>query len=433
MRNSPTIAYLTAGAAGMICGSCLRDNALAAALSRLDCDVQLISLYTPIRTDEEDVSEEKIFFGGINVYLQQKSPIFRWLPRFLDRALDHPWLVKKLSSGNIETSARELGELAVSMLRGDHGLQKKEVHRLCDFLRQSVRPDLINLTNVLIAGSAPLFKKELGVPVLATLQGDDLFLEQLEEPYREQALAEIRRLVCELDGFIVFSHYYADFMSGYLGIPRERIHVVPLGLNTRDFQGEPPERESGPPRLGYLARICPEKGFHLLVDAFLQLRKMEGTGDVQLQAAGWLGVSDGPFFSEQLDKIRRAGEEEAFHHLGVIERNEKVRFLQQLDVFSVPTVYREPKGLYVLEAGASGVPVVQPRHGIFPEMLAEMGGLLFEPGNVAELTAVLHKLLTHPEESRRLGQESRKQVLENFTAERMAAATLEVYRGVLED
>ena len=67
-----------------------------------------------------------------------------------------------------------------------------------------------------------------------------------------QHLARTFKEIRALDGIIAFSHYYADFMSDYLMIPRERIHVVPLGLNTRDFRGEPPERNGGPPRLGYL-------------------------------------------------------------------------------------------------------------------------------------------------------------------------------------
>src|SRR5205085_7765929 len=74
------IAYLTAGAAGMICGSCLHDNTLARALLTLGNDVQLIPLYTPIRTDEENVSAGRIYYGGINMYLQQRWPLFRWLP-----------------------------------------------------------------------------------------------------------------------------------------------------------------------------------------------------------------------------------------------------------------------------------------------------------------------------------------------------------------
>ena len=74
----------------MYCGSCLRDNALARGLARLGCDVQLLPTYTPILTDEEDVSEKRVFYGGINVFLQEKSALARVMPRFLDRWLGTP-------------------------------------------------------------------------------------------------------------------------------------------------------------------------------------------------------------------------------------------------------------------------------------------------------------------------------------------------------
>ena len=82
------IASITAGAAGMYCGSCLRDNTLAAALIEAGHDALLIPTYTPIRTDDENVSQPRIFFGGLNVYLQQKTGLFRHTPRWFDRLLD---------------------------------------------------------------------------------------------------------------------------------------------------------------------------------------------------------------------------------------------------------------------------------------------------------------------------------------------------------
>src|SRR5437762_1513939 len=79
------IVYITAGAAGMYCGSCMHDNTLVAALHQLGHDAILLPTYTPLRTDEEDISQQRVFFGGINVYLQQKSGLFRHTPWFLDR------------------------------------------------------------------------------------------------------------------------------------------------------------------------------------------------------------------------------------------------------------------------------------------------------------------------------------------------------------
>ena len=234
--DTERIVYITAGAANMYCGSCIHDNTLVRALSRRNIDVQLVPTYTPIRTDEEDVSIDQVFFGGINVFLQQRIPLFRYLPRFMDRFLDARWLLRWATSKGLEIDPRELGSLTVSMLRGTAGYQRKEVKRLCQWLKSSVNPGLINLTNMLIAGCVPAMKSRLGVPVLVTLQGDDIFLNQLVEPYRSQALKEIRRLAQQVDGFVVFSEYYADFLGDLLEIPAGKLHRVPLGLDTEDFQ-----------------------------------------------------------------------------------------------------------------------------------------------------------------------------------------------------
>ena len=84
------IVYLSAGAGNMYCGSCLQGNTLVAALRAAGQDCLLAPMYTPIRTDEENVSIDRVAFGGINVYLQQHSAVFRHTPWAIDRLLDRP-------------------------------------------------------------------------------------------------------------------------------------------------------------------------------------------------------------------------------------------------------------------------------------------------------------------------------------------------------
>src|SRR5438046_245387 len=112
------ILSITAGAAGMYCGSCLRDNALAAELIAEGHDVILLPLYTPTLTDEPNVSANKVFFGGISVYLEQKMPLFRRLPPFMDRLWDSMYALRAASKSSISTSPQLLGEMTVSMLKG---------------------------------------------------------------------------------------------------------------------------------------------------------------------------------------------------------------------------------------------------------------------------------------------------------------------------
>jgi glycosyltransferase involved in cell wall biosynthesis len=428
----------------MYCGSCMHDNTLAAALTRLGVDVQLVPTYTPIRTDEGDVSSDRVFFGGVNVYLQQRFPFFRFLPAFVDGLLSHPRLLRWAASRGAELAPEQLGRLTVSMLRGEQGAQRKEVRRLCHWLATAVQPHLVALTNMLIGGCLPALKSALRVPLVVTLQGDDVFLESLPAPYRLDALQEIRRLVAFVDGFLVHSRYYAEFMRDYFGIPAEKLHVVPLGIDTRDFSSpvaagaESPAAAttvvSRPPTVGYLARLAPEKGLHILVEAFLQLRQLPGTADARLRIAGWLGASQRAFAEDQLARLRDAGLDPASVYAGSPARRGKIAFLRELDVLSVPTVYREPKGLYVLESLAAGVPVVQPAHGAFPELIAGTGGgCLVPPNDPQALAATLRQLLLDRPRLARYADAGRRAVHERWNADTAARSTLTVLRRIAGD
>ena len=217
-------------------------------------------------------------------------------------------------------------------------------------------------------------------------------------------------------------------MAGYFDVPRERIDVVLPGLNLKGHGGPRPERPGEPPAVGYFARVCPEKGFHVLVEAFCLLRRLPGTPPVRLRASGWLGENNRAYFEAQKEKLRAAGLLDDFTYVESPDHASKVRFLQSVDVLSVPTVYREPKGLYVLEAWANGVPVVQPRHGSFPELIeATGGGLLFKPDDPADLAAALRRLADDRAHAVELGRRGREVVHQHFHAERMARETLAVY------
>jgi len=395
--DMPKVVYLTAGAGGMFCGSCMHDNALSRALRKCGWDVQLIPTYTPIRTDEKDTSVDQIFFGGINVFLQQKLPFFRWLPASLDRFLDNPKLIRRVTSKAMDTDGQTLGRLAVSMLRGIDGNQRKEVQRICQWLTQT-QPQLMIFSNILIGGCIEEIKKQVGVPVVVTLQGDDVFLDSLVEPHKSQALAEIERIGKHVDAFIVHSNFYRDYISEYLKLDKSKFHVTPLGLDLEDFQSFrnlPQEKENESLNLGYLARLAPEKGLHHLVDAFIKGKQSGRLTAIKLRIAGWLSPQNQKYADEQFGKLRDAGLESEFEYVGAIERDEKLKFLKSLDLFSVPTDYLEPKALYALEALAAGVPVIAPDHGAFPELAKHLGGIrLFASRNVAALEAAIETLAT---------------------------------------
>ena len=430
LHPSRRLVYLTAGAGGMFCGSCMHDNALSRALNDAGWDVRLVATYTPIRTDEADFSVDHVLFGGINVFLQQKIPLFRHLPAVLDRFLDSPGLIRRVTAKAIDTDPKTLGRLTISMLKGAHGNQRKEVDVMCRWLEKT-EPEVLLFSNILIGGSIPELRRRINVPVIVTLQGDDVFLDSLLPPFRQQAIEQIKRIVGSVDAFIVHTDFYRQTMSDCFDIPLDKIFVTPLGLKVSDFVAIVPRRDTGR-TIGYLARLAPEKGLHVLVDAFIKFKSMPGHDDVRLSVAGWLGATQEAYANEQWERLRAAGLGDHFEYLGAIDRDQKLNFLSSIDLLSVPATYLEPKALYALEAMAAGVPVVGPDHGAFPELAADTGGVeLFSAGDASALAGKLAMLLADEPLRTAMGQRGKASVCDRRDAAAMAASTAAVIETVL--
>jgi len=415
----------------MYCGSCLRDNALAAELLSRGHDVTLLPVYTPTRTDETNVSQDKVFFGGISVYLEQYVPPFRNSPRWLDRLWDSKPMLTLASRRSISTSPKMLGEMTVSMLRGEDGFQHKEIEKLTDWARHEPPPDVVSLPYSLLIGLAKPIKDALNRPVCCTLQGEDLFLDGLHEPYRSQALDLIRENIRHVDAFISVSDYYAQFMPKYLSIPPEKIRVVPLGINLKGY--EKSEKESSRPfTVGFFARVAPEKGLHVLAEAYRQLRADGRIPEARLDVAGYLAPEHKGYLSETEQAMKDAGLGAEFNYHGVLDREEKISFLRKLDLLSVPATYNEPKGIFLLEAMACGVPVVQPRRGAFTEIVEKTGGgLLVEPDSPESLARGILGIYRQPALGEKLGLIGFENVRRYYSVARMADRALEVYGDVI--
>jgi glycosyltransferase involved in cell wall biosynthesis len=427
------ILYLTGGAGQMYCGSCLRDNALATELIARGHDVSLLPVYTPTLTDEPNVSNDKVFFGGISVYLEQYLPLFRKTPRWLDRLWDSTPLLQLASRRSISTSPKMLGELTVSMLKGEDGFQKKEIEKLIDWVRHEQPPDVVSLPYSLLLGLAKPIKEALGRPICCTLQGEDLFLEGLQEPYHSEAISLIHEHIKHVDAFISVSDYYAEFMPRYLSVPAEKIRLVPLGINLHGYQPRPSPR-SGPFTIGFFARVAPEKGLQVLAEAYRKLRKSGALPPSRLEAAGYLAPEHKEYLRKIEAEMSAAGLSSEFHYHGVVDREQKIEFLRRLDVLSVPATYDEPKGMFLLEAMACGVPVVQPRRGAFTEILERTGGgLLVEKDSIDSLCEGLMQIYSNPELGERLGQAGYESVHQNYSVAHMADRALEAYASVLNN
>lgn len=417
----------------MYCGSCLRDNALASALLARGHDVVLAPVYTPTLTDERNVSTGKVFFGGISVYLEQHVPLFRHTPWMLDRIWDWGPMLKFASKRQIKVDPALLGGMTVSMLQGAEGHQSKEVDKLLYWLKHEPRFDAISLPFTLLIGLAKPLREALNVPIVCTLQGEDLFLENLHEPWKTQALDLIRRQIPQVDLFLPVSDYYKTFMSGYLGIPMDKMRVVPLGISlggygtsgtdgTRGTRGT-----TGPKTVGFFGRIAPEKGLHVLVEAY-HLLKQKTAMPLRLVAGGYLGPEHKDYFEQVRARVRELGLAGEFTYAGAVDREHKQALLRSFDVMSMPATYDEPKGLTLLESMASGVPVVQPSRGSFTGIIEKTGGgLLVAPGDPEALAQGLLQVLTDPSLAAALSQRGALGVRAHYSVDAMADAAEAAY------
>jgi len=427
------ITYITAGAGGMYCGSCIRDNTLAAALMAQGHDVLLLPMYTPTLTDEENVSTDRVFFGGVSVYLEQHLSLFRHTPWLLDRLWEAPWLIRAVSGRGLKTRPAELGELTVSVLAGPNGHQAKEIDKLVHWLTHEPTPDVVDLSNSMLIALARPIKDALKVPVCCTLQGEDIFLDHLDEPYRAQALQLIRQSVAYVDRFLAVSDYYAERMCRYLGVPGAKVDVVPLGINVTGYEPRPSaDTTSDRCVIGYFGRIAPEKGTHLLCEAFHRLRQRGQYATTSVRIAGYVGPEHRSYFESLQREVKAWGLEDDVTFEGTLDRARKVDFLRQLDLFAVPAVYDDPKGLTLLEAMACGVPVVTPRRGTYTEMVERTGGgVLVPPDDIDALVVALAALEADPARRVQLGTAGAVGVRSHYTAIGMAESAIGIYESLV--
>lgn len=414
----------------MYCGGCFRDNALVAALRKQGHEALMVPLYLPLTLDEPDQSDGvPTFFGGINVYLEQKYALYRRAPGWLRGLLSSPRVLKVASRYAAKTRAADVGDLMISMLRGEEGNQARELDELIAWLKAHAKPDVVCLSNALLAGLARKLKSELNCAVTCLLGGEDAFLDGLPIEVRDKAWRILSERCQDVDLFLSPTRYFGSLMARRLALRAQQLSVVPNGINVAGYQLT--ERPSQPV-LGYFARMCREKGLDTLVDAYLLLKQRPLGANLCLHIGGGCGPTDEPFVEEQRSKLREAGVIDSVTFFPNVDHAGKIAFYRGLSVFSTPARFGEAFGLYLLEALAAGVPVVQPRHAAFPELLdATGGGILCEPEDPKSLADEIERLLGTHDQGASYGLRGREAVTKHFTIEVMARNVVEAFRPLL--
>ena len=391
----------------------------------------MVPLYLPFTLDEENqAGDTPIFYNGVNVYLEQKSALYRAAPRWVHRMVGSDTLLNWAAGQVGKTRAEEVGELTISMLRGEDGNQARELEELIDWLKTQPKPDVISLSNSLLLGLARRLQEAIGAPVVCLLQNEAPYIDSMPEDLRGQVWELMAERAQEIARFIAPSEFYAERMRDQLKLPVDRVRVIHNGINHEGYTAE--RVAPNPPVIGFFSRMCQDKGLDTLVDAFIKIKADNHIPQVRLKVGGGFGPSDEAFVDALRKRLEAKGLKEDVEFCPNLSREEKQAFLKSLSVLSVPAQFGEAFGFYVIEAMAAGVPVVQPRCASFPELVAATGGgVVYDHAGPESLAAALEEMLHNPSEAKAIGLRAREAVRENFSVEHSAAELAKLLDGLV--
>ena len=403
------IAYLVPGNGGLFyCENCQRDAAMLPALRQAGHEVVSVPLYLPLGPDQTGGTVSPLFFGAVGFYLREAVPLLRSMPAWLRQLADSPAILSLAARQSGVTSARGREDLTLAMLNGDDPVFCSEAEAAAVWLRDHFRPDVVHISNILLIGLVPTLHRVLGVPVVISLQDEHTWLDSCRPDKAAEAWEAIRRQTPGVARYLPVSRYYRDFMADRLGLAADRVTVIGPGI---DLAAYPVPDASPRRRVGFLSRWSEAMGLGYLVVAFILLRQRPDFADLGLVVSGGGTASDLPFLRRCGRRLERFGLREAVEFRADFSPAGRRRFLADTTVLSVPSVNGEAYGSFVLEALASGIPVVQPRCGGFDEQGEEGGGgLLVPPGDVAALAQALGELLADPLRRAEMGKTARETV-----------------------
>ncbi|MFC2116401.1 glycosyltransferase family 4 protein [Bacteroidota bacterium] len=408
------ILYIIPGSGNSFyCGNCLRDSKYVTAIRDLGHQVIKVPMYLPLFSDENDKKDTPLFYSAISIYLKQMFPVLRKAPPWFERLLESKALLKIAAKMAGSTRAKGLGELTVSMLMGEHGVQSKELDQMVSWIAEHTQPDVIHLSNALLLGLAGRIREKLHVPIVCSLQDEDVWVDVLKPEFRDRAWELMKEDSKNVDSFIAVSDYYGALMQEKMSIPKDKIDSIHLGVCLDDYTHR--ETKSNHRSIGFISRMNHENGFDILVDAFILLKQRKEFDDLKLVLTGGSTGDDTRFIKQNRRRLGRAGVlEDVDFHDDFIEEG-RLDFFSKISVLSVPVRLGEAFGLYLIEAMAAGVPVVQPSLGAFPEIVGlSDGGLIYKENTPAELADSLAKILSDDEMLRQKGLNARKAAEDHF-------------------
>ncbi len=422
------IAHIIPGSGGSFyCGNCLRDSKLFDSMREQGHEAIKIPMYLPLFSHDPDNDMTPVFYGAVSLYLKQVVPIFRRAPKWVDRLLNSRPVLKFAARQANSTRASGLEDMTVSMLMGEHGLQKEELEKMVHWLETHFKPDVIHISNALLLGLAHMLRERIGVPVICSLQDEDVWVDPMRPEFSAKVWDLMREKSRDIDMFVSVSHYYTEFMKEKLGLSEEKIQTLHLGVDPADYQYV--NSEEKPRSIGFLSRMCRENGLDILIDAFILLKEQPGFEDVRLLLTGGQTNDDKAFLKEQKHKIEQSGLRTHVEFISDFDPSARDAFFKRIMLLSVPVRKGEAFGIYLTEAMAAGIPIVQPPLGAFPEIIEKSGGgMTYRENTPEELAKTLRELFSKQESLTQLSRNARQSVEKTFNVHELTREMTRIYQ-----
>ncbi len=409
------------------CGNCLRDSKFYDAMQALGHDVIKIPMYLPLFDDEHDIGEVPVFYGAISMYLKQQYRLFRNMPRWMERMFNSKPMLRLAARQAGSTRATGLEDMTISMLLGEQGKQKEELEHMVSWIAKHGNADVIHISNALLLGLAKRLREETNALIVCSLQDEDVWVDVMDDVFRQKVWSLMGEKAADVDHFIAVSDYYAGISADRMKLPKEKITTIPLGVDPQEYEYR--NAAEKPRTIGFISRMCYENGLDILVDAFIMLKKRPGMDDVKLHITGGYTGDDKKFLKSIHAQLKIHHLEEHVIFQDKFDGEDRKAFFDQVSVISVPVREGEAFGIYITESMASGIPVVQPAVGAYPEIInAGGGGVLYETNTPEALAIALENIMNNKELLRSQSQKARASAQENFNIFSLGEHLTNVYK-----
>ncbi|MDR0414975.1 MAG: glycosyltransferase family 4 protein [Prevotellaceae bacterium] len=403
------------------CGNCFRDNLHANALRSAGHDVVVMPLYLPL-THESFEGNTPLFFPATTFYVAQTFFDRKPMPRWIERALNGKPMLRLAASLAGSTSASGMEGITLAMISGEGEAFCRQVTPLVEYVKNSERPDVVHLSTTLIVGVAKAIKQHVNVPVVCSLQDEEVWVDSLKKEYADVAWRGIADNLKYIDRFVASSEFYRSAVRRRLPQASD-VEVVYPGIDRRRYAAEGFPQH---PTVGFFYRMNRENGLHILAEAFVRLKKKGTVKNLKLKVGGGYTSVDRKFLRQVRQTLSPCMGDVSWSN--TYSLSDHVRFYREITAISVPITFDEGVGLYLCEAFAAGRPAVEPATGSFTEVVGD-AGLTYSPNSSEALADALERLLTDDSLLSRYSSNALALSETRYSSEVSARRLLEVYRS----